>query len=58
MFVDGSHFSTSTVEIQNILILLKLIEGMNHTYNGHNSYFSLQIHYQLNTKNGNVTVKN
>ena len=49
----------------NIPILLKLIEGMNHKYNGHNSYFSLKIYcqfnwdifnseYQLNAKNENL----
>ena len=33
--------SISTVETQNIPMLLKLIEGKNHKYNNYNSYFSL-----------------
>ena len=31
----------SIVEMQNMPILLKVIEGMNHKCNGHNSYYSL-----------------
>ena len=38
---DIVNKNTSTAEMQNIPILLKLIEGMNSKYNGHNSYFSL-----------------
>ena len=36
---DIVNKNTSTAEMQNIPILLKLIELMNYKYNGHNSFF-------------------